>query len=128
VLALSGSAGSEVDVCNKESLMKHSNLKPRAWMLGLAWAVAALPAHSQGLPAFDTPGRLLASNCYQCHGTNGRNGAWERLAGMSAREIVEEMNEMKAERVGTDIMKQHARGYTAAQIQQIAEYLSKVPR
>lgn len=108
--------------------MKTSTPNPRAWMLGLALAAAGLPAQSQNLPPFDTPGRLLASNCYQCHGTNGRNGAWERLAGMSAREIVDEMNEMKAERVGTDIMKQHARGYTAAQIQQIAEYLSKVPR
>ena len=98
---------------------------------GLAGAVLALcaaTAQAQTLPPFETPGRLLASNCFQCHGTNGRGGAWDRIAGMSAAEIIEEMNEMKAERVGTDIMKQHARGYTAQQIQLIANYLSKLPR
>ena len=92
------------------------------------WALGAAAAQAQTLPPFETPGRLLASNCFQCHGTNGRGGAWDSIAGMSASEIISEMNEMKAERVGTDIMKQHARGYTAQQISLIANYLSKLPR
>lgn len=108
-------------------MKKNLHPLPRA-VLGLALVAPLGSALAQSLPAFDSPGRLLASNCFQCHGTNGRNGAWERIAGMSASEIVEEMNEMKAERVGTDIMKQHARGYTPQQIQAIASYLSKLPR
>jgi len=93
--------------------------------LMLAFASNSL---AQSLPSFDTPGRLLASNCFQCHGTNGRGGGWESIAGKSSREILEEMLEMKSERVGNDIMKQHARGYTDAQLRLIADYLSKLPR
>ncbi|WP_425485618.1 c-type cytochrome, partial [Hydrogenophaga aromaticivorans] len=39
------------------------------------------------------PGRLLASNCFQCHGTNGRGPGFERLAGESADEIYDELRE-----------------------------------
>jgi cytochrome subunit of sulfide dehydrogenase len=100
----------------------------RALARGTLLFVFAFNALAQSQPAFDTPGRLLASNCFQCHGTNGRDGAWERLAGKSASDILEEMLEMKSERVGNDIMKQHARGYTDAQLRLIADYLSKLPR
>ena len=75
------------------------------------------------------PGRLLASNCFQCHGTDGRgSGTFERLAGKSAREIAGELREMKAENKRGDIMTIHALGYTDAQITLIADYLSKQPR
>lgn len=69
------------------------------------------------------PGHLLASNCFQCHGTNG-NGL-EHLAGKSANEIVEELNEMKLKSVGNNIMNVHARGYTADQIKLIGDFFSK---
>ena len=41
--------------------------------------------------------RLLASGCFQCHGTNGRGPGFERLAGESADEIYDELREMRAE-------------------------------
>lgn len=71
-------------------------------------------------------GRLLASNCFQCHGTNG-NGGFERLAGMSASEIVSEMREMR-QATKPEMMDVHAKGYTDAQIQLIANYFSTLPR
>ncbi len=75
------------------------------------------------------PGRLLASNCFQCHGTDGRgSGTFERLAGESAREIAEELREMKSKNKRGDIMTIHAMGYTDAQITLIADYLSKQRR
>lgn len=100
----------------------------RTAFCGALLAAITGSALAQTLPPFDTPGRLLASNCFQCHGTNGRNGAWDQLAGKSANELLEKLREMKTERVGNDIMKQHARGYTDAQLQLIADYLSKLPR
>ncbi|MBU6283089.1 hypothetical protein KGQ64_12675 [bacterium] len=71
-----------------------------------------------------TEGRLLASNCFQCHGTYG-SGGFDRISGKSETELIEELNEFLAG--GEDpggIMAAHLQGYTAAQLQAIARYLS----
>jgi len=71
------------------------------------------------------PGRLLASNCFQCHGTNGRAvGGFERLAGESSKEIAGELKEMKAKTGEGGIMRIHALGYTDAQIKAIGDYFA----
>lgn len=73
-----------------------------------------------------TAGRLLASNCFQCHGTDGKStGGIERLAGMSAAEMIDEMQSMRVEPIGNNIMKAHARGYTDAELLLIADYFSR---
>jgi cytochrome c553 len=71
-------------------------------------------------------GRLLASNCFQCHGTNGRPSVsgFDRLAGSSSSEIYSELKEMQGKTVGNDIMKVHARGYTDTQLRAIAAYFA----
>jgi cytochrome c553 len=81
-----------------------------------------LVAGAAGAQTAPPAGRLLASNCFQCHGTNG-GGGFERLAGMSAREIVGELREMRLKSV-PDIMEVHARGYTDAQLQAIGNYFA----
>jgi sulfide dehydrogenase cytochrome subunit len=81
---------------------------------------------AQTTSTVEVPGRLLASNCFQCHGTNG-SGGFERLAGMSSSEIISEMREMRTKNP-PDMMDVHARGYTDAQIKLIADYFSKLPR
>lgn len=94
-------------------------------MLGLGFAMPAA-AQVAGAPH---PGRLLASNCFQCHGTNGRgSGSFEDLAGKSASEIYNELRDMKRESKPDDIMNVHARGYSDAQLQLIADYFSKQPK
>jgi sulfide dehydrogenase cytochrome subunit len=108
---------------HKENTMK------RTLVTGLAFGLlTALPATAQvaGAPH---PGRLLASNCFQCHGTNGRgSGTFESLAGKSASELYKELQEMKRESKPDDIMNVHARGYSDAQLQLIADYFSKQPK
>jgi sulfide dehydrogenase cytochrome subunit len=69
-------------------------------------------------------GRLLASNCFQCHGTDG-GGGFERLAGMSANEIVGELREMRL-KSAPDIMEVHARGYSDAQLRLIGNYFASL--
>lgn len=69
------------------------------------------------------PGRTLAANCFQCHGTNG-NGL-EHLAGKSAKEITEELTEMKAKNPRAEIMNVHAKAYTTEEIKLIADYFSQ---
>lgn len=79
--------------------------------------------YTSGATTLNHPGRLLASNCFQCHGTNGHG--MESLAGKSVSSIVEEMNEMRQKPAGASMMYVHARGYTPAQVNLIADYLSK---
>lgn len=70
------------------------------------------------------PGRLLASNCFQCHGTNGKGSAFDPLAGLSASETFKKLREMKAGKEGNGIMPRHAMIYTDAQLQQIADWFA----
>lgn len=67
----------------------------------------------------DTTGRLLASNCFQCHGTMGVGG-FDRIRGDAG-----EVDEYLGKTANTDIMAAHAQGYTQAQLQAIVNYLNK---
>lgn len=68
-----------------------------------------------------TRGRLLASQCAQCHGTNGHSTtSWDSIAGESAGEIIEEMNEYPT----SHIMGAQGIGYTQSEIEDLAAYLS----
>ncbi len=78
-------------------------------------AIAAAAVH---------PGRALAANCFQCHGTNGVAGEL-KIAGESAAEIISELNEMRADIPGRNIMNVHALAYTPAEITLIADYFAK---
>ena len=68
--------------------------------------------------------RALASNCFQCHGTNGYAGEL-KIAGESSSEIIGELNEMKFKNPGANIMNVHAQAYTSEEIKMIADYFSK---
>jgi cytochrome c553 len=69
------------------------------------------------------PGRLLASNCFQCHGTNG-SGGFDRIQGSS--ELLSELRKFASgEEDPGGIMAAHAVGYTDQQLQLIADFLSK---
>ena len=70
-------------------------------------------------------GRLLASNCFNCHGTDGRpNGGFDELAGDSASEIVKGLKEMAAKTDEGGIMRIHAMGYTDEQLWQLGTYFA----
>ena len=92
-----------------------------AALLGASLLATAVGAQTTAPPA----GRLLASNCFQCHGTNGAGPGFDNIAGKSVDEIYKELREMKSEKPGNDIMKAHARGYTDEQLRQISAYLSQ---
>ena len=69
------------------------------------------------------PGRLLASNCFQCHGTNG-SGGFDRIQGST--ELLSELRKFASgEEDPGGIMAAHAVGYTDEQLQLIADFLSK---
>jgi cytochrome c553 len=84
----------------------------------LAFAAFSCAAQAQSIPT----GRLLASNCFQCHGTDGKGPGFEKLAGKSASDIYHELVEMRAGKEGDGLMSRHAMGYTDAQLRAIAQY------
>jgi cytochrome c553 len=82
-----------------------------------ALLVTAIPARAA------EPGRLLASQCAQCHGTNGTGPGFEEIAG---KDLFNDLIEMKYRPI-EGIMDRQARGYTDEQLREIADYLSTLP-
>ncbi len=68
-----------------------------------------------------TNGRLLASNCFQCHGTYG-SGGFDRIMGKG--DLLGDLRKYAASTNTNDIMAVHVQGYTDAQLQAIASYLA----
>ena len=69
---------------------------------------------------------LLASSCAACHGTNGHSvGGLPSLAGVDKLYIIEQMQQFfSGERTST-VMKHHASGYSAEEIELMAHFFSK---
>jgi sulfide dehydrogenase cytochrome subunit len=89
-----------------------------------AWVVAGLGVAA--LPASADPGRLLASQCAQCHGTHTAGPGFDELAGKNASDLFNDLIDMKYRPI-KGIMDRQARGYTDEQLRLIADYLSTLP-
>jgi cytochrome subunit of sulfide dehydrogenase len=100
--------------------------------LNLARALAAAtlgvalgPAAAQDAAALRV--KALAATCANCHGTQGRaveGAAVPGLAGMPAAYLVEQMKAFKSGARPATVMHQLAKGYSDAQIDQIAAYFA----
>lgn len=87
---------------------------------------SALPATAQTVPA--DGGRLLASNCFQCHGTNGSDGSFDALAGDGQQDNFNKLKDMQRKSARSNIMIPHAAGYTDEELKAITTYFSKLPK
>ena len=101
--------------CKKE-LMTKENETNAALSEPYTSVVKAVPV--------DLPGRTLAANCFQCHGTNGYAGEL-KIAGQSKSGILSALNEMKTKNPRANIMNVHAQAYTAQELDLIADFISK---
>lgn len=91
----------------------------RALCLGLFTAGVSQSALAEDF----TVNRLLASQCAQCHGTNGHAvGDMDGLSDESYKDLYEDQMDMRSEDRPGDIMDHQALGYTADQIRRIALY------
>lgn len=71
-------------------------------------------------------GRLLASNCFQCHGTDGKGG-FEKLTGKSANEIYGDLKAFASGKEDSEgIMAAHAMGFSDEQLKSVASYFSSI--
>lgn len=102
-------------------------MRPTPLHIFIGLACASLSAGALAQQPADN-GRLLASNCFQCHGTNGVNGAFGTLAGNSQRDLLEKLDDMRRKPAGSNIMVPHARGYTNNDLYWITYYFSIQPK
>lgn len=94
--------------------------KCAAGALLLAAGAAAMAQDQQALYL-----QSLAATCAACHGTDGRARVGPGaavLAGMPARELVRRMSDFKSGARPATVMQQISKGYSDAQIEQIARY------
>jgi cytochrome subunit of sulfide dehydrogenase len=92
-----------------------------------AAALLAAPLHAQEALYL----RTLAANCAQCHGTDGRTApgsALPAIAGMPRDYLLAQLEAFKAGTRPSTIMQQLARGYSDAQLDQLATYFAAQPR
>jgi cytochrome subunit of sulfide dehydrogenase len=91
----------------------------------LACLVCAPPALAQDDKTLNL--RSLAATCANCHGTGGRavpNPAVPGLAAMPAVYMIEQMKAFKSGARTATVMHQLAKGYSDAQIEQLAAYFA----
>ena len=99
-------------------------MKPLMTAAALAAGALLQPAWGQ----VPDEGRLLASNCFQCHGTRGQDGGFDTLAGKRKSELLHELNEMRVKSARLNIMNAHAHGFTNEQLALIAGYFARLPK
>jgi cytochrome c553 len=90
--------------------------------LALAFVAGAFAASIDA--ATPDPGRDIAANCTSCHATDGKSGGIPSLAGQNTATIVERMKEFRDGKRPSTIMQQLAKGYTDAEIEAAAAYLT----
>jgi len=104
--------------------------RSKQWML----AAAALAAACGGAAAQTKEAlyvRSLAATCANCHGTEGRaaiGSAVPALAGMPADYLSAQLKAFKAGTRPATIMHQLSKGYSDAQIDQIAGYFAALKK
>jgi cytochrome subunit of sulfide dehydrogenase len=111
----------------KETALKRFLLIGAALLAGMATAQAQTAAPTSAQNAQLNNLRSLAATCANCHGTNGKafeGSAVVSLAGMPKDYIVLQMKAFKDGTRPATIMHQLAKGYTDAQIDQIAGYFA----
>ena len=97
-----------------------------ARLVAAALALAAAAAHAQD----NAVARSLAATCAACHGSDGRSVTAEvvPLAGLPKEQIVAQMKAFRDSTRPATVMQQLAKGYTDAQIEQLADYFAGRPR
>jgi len=93
--------------------------------LALALAAAAPALHAQDKDALNL--RSLAATCAACHGTGGKASEGSSMPGLAGTDRATMAATLRAFKDGTrpaTVMHQLARGYSDAQIDQLAGYFA----
>ena len=89
-------------------------------------AVAPAPAAVVAPAPPPTPAAVknMINNCFSCHGTDGRSpGAIPSLTGKNAEQAILVLKEFKSGARAATVMTRHAKGYTDAELEALANYI-----
>ena len=87
--------------------------------------------HARAQDAQALRSRGLAATCAQCHGTDGHavaGAVLPGLAGLPATYLTEQMQGFRSGARPTTVMTQLARGFSDAQIDQLARFFAAQPK
>lgn len=91
-----------------------------------AAAVAPAPAPVAPPEKPPTPAAVknMISNCFSCHGTDGRSpGAIPSLTGKNTEQALLMLKEFKSGQLSATVMTRHAKGYTDLELEALANYI-----
>lgn len=92
---------------------------------GAMGILLAVSSASLAQGAASPTGRLLASNCAQCHGTTDAAPGFDRLTGKAASKLLRKLHKYQSGAEGEGIMTRHAMGYTEQQLRDLVQWLSQ---
>lgn len=92
---------------------------------GAMGILLAVSSASLAQGAASSTGRLLASNCAQCHGTTDAAPGFDRLTGKAASKLLRKLHKYQSGAEGEGIMTRHAMGYTEQQLRDLVQWLSQ---
>lgn len=73
--------------------------------------------------------RSMAASCAACHGTNGiAQAGMESLAGQKKEDFLKKMQDFKSDKKPATLMHQLSKGYSDAQIDQLADYFAALKK
>lgn len=76
-----------------------------------------------------TPGARLAAGCAACHGPGGASvGGTPTLAGMTREALLQALQAFAAGQREATVMHRHARGYSATELEALADYFASRQR
>lgn len=94
----------------------------------LALAAAAASAQ-QPAPATDFQARAWAASCAACHGTGGKsNSAIPSINGQDKQVLLTKLLAYKRDQLPATVMHQHAKGYSDAELERLADHFSRQPK
>ena len=79
--------------------------------------------------ATDATTRQMGASCFACHGTNGQSvGGTPVLAGVKREYFIKQMQHFKSGARAATVMQRHAKGYSDAEIEKLADYFAAQKR
>lgn len=99
---------------------------PTRWLWLAPLALAAASASAQGS---DVQTRAWAASCAACHGTGGKsNSAIPSIAGQDKATLLQKLLAYKQGTLPATVMHQHAKGYSDAELERLADHFSRQPK
>ncbi|WP_439587797.1 c-type cytochrome [Hydrogenophaga sp.] len=83
-------------------------------------------AHAQ---TTDFQARAWAASCAACHGTGGKsNSAIPSINGQDKQVLLTKLLAYKRDQLPATVMHQHAKGYSDAELERLADHFSRQPK